>query len=69
MFNDSQFDGDISGWDVSSVKDMWSMFKGSKRKIGNIDDWIISEGMLKDSCHPNPNYNSGGVRLWKLANL
>jgi len=42
---------------------VWSKFDG------DISGWIISEEMLKDSCHPNPNYNSDGVRLWKLANL
>ena len=27
MFCDSKFNGDISNWDVSNVKDMRSMFK------------------------------------------
>ena len=29
MFSDSKFDGDLSKWDVSSVKDMGFMFSNS----------------------------------------
>jgi hypothetical protein len=33
--------GDISGWDVSNVKDMWGMFKMSKFNT-DISDWDVS---------------------------
>ena len=29
MFYNSKFDGDISNWNVSNVKDMTNMFNGS----------------------------------------
>jgi len=47
---------------------MRDMFERSKFS-GNIDNWVISEAMLKSSCHPKPNYDSIGVQIWKLTNL
>ena len=38
MFYGSKFNGDISQWDVSNVKDMESMFKHSPLE-GNEPDW------------------------------
>jgi hypothetical protein len=40
MFEESEFDGDISGWDVSNVKDMYAMFRKSKFK-SDISNWVI----------------------------
>ena len=40
MFYDSEFNGDISKWDVSKVKNMDYMFKGSALK-GNEPDWYL----------------------------
>ena len=34
LFCDMEFNGDISEWDVSNVRDMRDMFKGSP-----IEDW------------------------------
>ena len=39
-FIGSQFDGDISEWDVSSVEDMCSMFRNSKFN-GDISNWQV----------------------------
>jgi len=38
MFRDSQFNGDISGWDVSNVTDMSGMFRNSHFN-GDISGW------------------------------
>ena len=38
----SRFDGDISQWDVSNVKKMRAMFKGSKFN-GDISKWDVSK--------------------------
>ena len=41
------FNGDISGWDVSNVKTMTSMFEGSKF-TGDISQWDLSN--VKDKA-------------------
>ena len=42
MFYDSEFNGDISKWDVSNVEDMSFMFANSKFN-GNISMWKINK--------------------------
>jgi hypothetical protein len=39
MFHHSQFNGDISKWDVSHVVSMGDMFRGSKFD-GDISNWV-----------------------------
>jgi hypothetical protein len=41
MFAGSSFDGDISKWNVSNVKDMCYMFYGALF-AGDIDGWDVS---------------------------
>ena len=41
LFDDSNFNGDISKWDVSNVKYMTWMFANSKFN-GDISDWNVS---------------------------
>ena len=41
MFAYSQFDGDISKWDVSGVKNMAAMFEDSEFS-GDISKWNVS---------------------------
>ena len=40
MFYDSQFDGNISKWDVSNVTEMENMFGGSSKFNGDISNWV-----------------------------
>ena len=46
MFRGSQFDGDISKWDVSNVIDMSYMFYDSQFS-GDISDWNVSNTKTK----------------------
>ena len=41
LFQNSEFNGNISGWDVWNVKDMRKMFYGSKF-TGDISGWDVS---------------------------
>ena len=41
LFSNSDFNGDISGWNVSNVKDMTGMFYDSKFN-GDISEWDTS---------------------------
>jgi surface protein len=42
MFSGSKFNGDISKWDVSKVKNMAGMFENSQFN-GDINNWNVSE--------------------------
>ena len=64
MFSQSQFNGDISKWNVSGVKDMSSMFYGSEFN-GDISNWDVSNvtdvtDMFKNSALER----SGNIPDW-----
>ena len=42
MFRDSDYDGDLSAWDVSQVVSMWDMFKDSGFNNPSIANWDVS---------------------------
>ena len=59
MFYESQFNGDISNWDVSNVTDMTWMFRDSQFN-GDISKWDVSNvtqmfEMFNNSRIPNEN--------------
>ena len=43
LFSTSKFNGDISKWDVSKVKNMDSMFYNASSFNGDIDNWNVSK--------------------------
>ena len=53
LFEESEFNGDISRWNVSNVTNMNSMFYGSKFN-GDISNWDVSNVKFKlyifDNC-------------------
>ena len=49
MFERSNFNGDISKWNVSNVKDMTGMFKQSSFD-GDISGWNVSNVRKHDDC-------------------
>jgi hypothetical protein len=54
MFGGSKSNGDISGWDVSNVKDITGMFSNSIFN-GNISGWNVNKARwwwyIFDKCH------------------
>lgn len=42
LFENSDFNGDISKWDVSNVTDMFRMFSGAKSFNQPLNDWDVS---------------------------
>ena len=45
MFYDADsFNGDLSGWDVSSVTSMISLFFGADSFNGSLSGWDVSSG-------------------------
>ena len=43
LFRETDFNGDISSWDVSKVKNMRTMFWGCKSFNQNISGWDVSK--------------------------
>ena len=66
----SEFDGDISDWDVSNVTDMKLLFNGCKYsgKNGDISEWDISNVTNMRAMFAQSNYN-GDISMWNVSNV
>ncbi len=61
------FNGDISDWDVSKVKDMNDMFLASAFK-GDISDWNVASVENMNSMFQSSVFN-GNISRWKVQNV
>ena len=70
MFTYSKFNGDISNWDVSNVKNMQEMFYNSKfsGKNGDISKWDVSnvKNMKYMFCYSEFNVD---ISNWDVSNV
>ena len=70
MFTYSKFNGDISNWDVSNVKNMQEMFYNSKfsGKNGDISKWDVSNvnNMKYMFCYSEFNVD---ISNWDVSNV
>ena len=67
MFLDTQFNGDISKWDVSNVTNMESMFYNSKFN-GDISKWNVHRVINIASMFKNCPFR-GNISRWDLTNV
>ena len=67
MFNESQFNGDISQWDVSNVTDMSGMFYDSTFN-GDISKWDVSNVTRMNSVFYDSRFN-GDISKWDVSNV
>jgi len=67
MFENSRFNGDISNWNVSNVRNMAYMFKNS-RFNGDISNWDVSNIRNMDYMFKNSNFN-GDISNWNISNV
>jgi len=58
MFNNSQFNGDISNWDVFNVTDMYNMFRISQFTSDNFVKLYWYAPNLTDT---NAMFNNSGI--------
>ncbi len=65
--NFAEFNGDISGWDVSNVKKMNRMFYGSKF-TGDISKWDISSVEDMHEMFMNSKFN-GDISKWNTSKV
>ena len=64
-----EFDGDVSGWDVSNVKDMRCMFWGAKSFNQPLDKWDVSSvKIMRDMFHGANSFNQD-ISGWKVSSV
>ena len=67
LFEDSDFNGDISKWNVSNVTDMEGMFYGSKFN-GNISNWNVSNVTNMRNMFLYSKFD-GDISKWDVSNV
>ena len=65
----SSFDGDISGWDVSSVTTMNSMFFGASSFDGDISGWDVSSVTTMNSMFFNAFIFDQPLNSWDVSSV
>ena len=70
IFSYSSFNGDISEWDVSKVKNMRAMFCDSKftGKNGDISNWDVSNVEFMSFMFKHSKFN-GDISKWDVSNV
>lgn len=63
----TQFNGDISEWDVSNVESMFCMFDGSKFN-GDISEWDVSKVERMNNMFAHSDFN-GDISSWDVSNV
>jgi surface protein len=67
MFQDSEFNSDISRWDVSNVRNMNGMFSRSKFN-GDISNWNVSNVETMNNMFEYSKFN-GDLSKWDVYNV
>ena len=67
MFNSSEFNGDISKWDVSKVTNMGAMFSNSKFN-GDTSKWDVSNITNMNGMFFNSKFN-GDISKWDVSKV
>jgi surface protein len=67
LFSCSEFNGNISKWNVSNVKNMWATFSSS-RFNGDISTWDVSKVENMTGIFANSNFN-GDISGWNVSNV
>ena len=71
LFDDSDlfyFNGNISDWDVSNVKDMKLMFFGCDFN-GDLSDWEVSNVENMAGMFSNSKFNNDSICDWDVSNV
>jgi surface protein len=65
----AKFNGDISGWDVSSVKDMRDMFWGTESFNQPIGDWDVSKVTNMEHMFSNAKEFNQPIGDWNVSKV
>ena len=69
LFGETDFNGDISKWDVSNVKDMSYMFWGCKMFNSDISDWDVSNVTDMTCMFSNCFKFNKDISNWDVTNV
>ena len=69
LFGGTDFNGDISEWDVSNVKDMSRMFWGCKEFNQDISDWDVSKVKDMRSMFAECEAFNQNISKWDVSNV
>jgi surface protein len=68
LFYDSDFNGDISQWDVSNVTDMNAMFYNNSKFNGDISEWDVSNVTNMKNMFRHSKFN-GDISEWNVSKV
>ncbi|MDD9908757.1 MAG: BspA family leucine-rich repeat surface protein, partial [Ahrensia sp.] len=68
MFKDSNFTGDVSGWDVSNVTDFLGIFRGAASFNSDIGGWDVSNGQDMRSMFWDATSFNQDIGGWDVSN-
>ena len=69
MFEDSSFNGDISGWNVSQVTDMSSTFYGAASFNQSLNSWDVSQVTDMSRMFNNAYDFNGNISGWNVSQV
>ena len=69
VFEDSHFNGDISGWDVSNVEDMRYMFRGAKKFNQPLNNWDVSSVKNMNLMFYGATSFNQDISGWNVSNV
>ena len=69
MFYSTSFNGDLSGWNVSQVTNMNSMFNGNARFNGDLSGWDVSQVTSMISMFWNAAAFNGDLSGWDVSQV
>ena len=69
VFDKSDFNGDISGWDVSNVEDMYAMFYDAKSFNQSLNKWNVSNVKNMNLMFYNAKSFNQDISGWDVSNV
>jgi len=68
MFRETEYNGDLSAWDVSNITVMWDMFKASKFDNPSINNWNVSNVQSMETMFGDSQFNQD-ISGWNTQNV
>merc|ERR1712178_1684 len=65
----SNFNGDLSSWDVSQVTTMTSMFNGASSFNGDLSSWDVSSVTKMDRMFDGASSFNGDLSSWDVSKV
>jgi surface protein len=69
MFANSDFNGDISGWDVSQVTNMDNMFRNAKAFDQDVSSWDVGQVLTMNNMFNGASAFNQDISAWNVSSL